>query len=461
MRTKLDESGIRILLIDDEEVSRQSLGQGVEAMGFTVLHAASAEEGLQVFLEEKVDLVITEIKMPGMDGIELVGHLRQYAANIEVILMTGDAEMGLVIDSIKAGATDFLRKPIDLDELFVCLMRTRRYQEERQKVESFQLQLEVLRRSSGKLSYQDKIIGQSEAICQVCELIEKVASSERTTVLILGESGTGKELVARAIHEQGLRSEQPFVAVNCTAISEQLLESELFGHEIGAFTDARESRQGLFELADGGSLFLDEIGDMDTALQAKILRVIEERTIRRVGGNQDILVDVRIISATNQDLSHLVALGAFREDLFFRLNVFPIHLPPLRERGNDILLLTHYFLEKFNHEMGKNITTIDGATQKDLLNYRFQGNVRELSNLIERAVILEEGTHLRISGLQELFIDDDDLLNTNISLNLEESEKRLIRAALSRSEGKIAKAAYYLGISRDALRYRMKKYQIE
>ena len=409
-----------------------------------------------------MNIIISDIKMPGMDGFELLRRLKQFPENIEVILITGYGEMNTAIEGLREGAFDFLTKPIDLGELMVCLQRTRRYQEARREKDRLQQHLQALQRGE-ELSEKGEIIGTSQAIHNVLELVGKVSPSGRTTVLIQGESGTGKELVARAIHRQSPRATKPFVSINCTAIPENLLESELFGHEKGAFTDARHQRQGLFELADGGTLFLDEIGDMSLGAQAKILRALEEQQVRRVGGEQNISVDVRLISATHQDLDGLVKTGKFRQDLYYRLRVFIIPLPPLRQREDDVLLLAHHFLRQFAAEMGKEITGFESEVKKRLADYPFPGNIRELRNLIEGAVILCDGPSLGLQDFQGRLFEtvEGGVELEGASLNLEEIEKRVIQTALLRAHGKLGEAARYLGIGDHTLRRRMKKYDLK
>jgi two-component system response regulator AtoC len=345
-----------------------------------------------------------------------------------------------------------------------CLQRTRRYREMREEKNRIQKRLDALLRSGSPLGKYE-ILGESTAIKQVLSLIDRVANSERTTVLIQGESGTGKELVAHAIHQQSVRKDATFMSVNCTAIPDTLLESELFGHEKGAFTDAHESRVGVFELADGGSLFLDEIGDMNLAAQAKILRVLEERQVRRVGGGREIPVDVRLISATNKNLKHLIGEKTFREDLFFRLNVFTIQLPPLRERGDDVLLLAYYFLNQFASDMGKNIGGLTRGVEAKLRTYPFPGNIRELRNLVERAVILCDGESLTEADFPDFlgsgsFDSVPDLAGEDWPLDLEALEKFAIVRALKLVNGNQTEAAKHLGIGHDALRYRIKKLEL-
>lgn len=465
MAQKDKEPALKLLLIDDDDVIHKSVGGFLKKMGYEVLSAHDGNEGLKTFQDEVVDIVISDIKMPGLDGLELLHAIIQESQESEVILMTGHGDMDMAVEALRNGAFDFFKKPVVLDELLACLQRTKRYRQLREEKNRIQKRLDALLRSETPPGRYE-ILGESRAIKQVLALIDKVASAERTTVLIQGESGTGKELVAQAIHRKSTRKNATFLSVNCTAIPDALLESELFGHEKGAFTDARESRAGVFELADGGSLFLDEIGDMNLAAQAKILRVLEERQVRRVGGAREIPVDVRLISATNQNLKHMVSEQTFREDLFFRLNVFTIPLPPLRERGDDVLLLAHFFFKQFASDMGKDISGMTQNVVRKLQAYPFPGNIRELRNLIERAVILCEGDTLTDADFPDLAGRSDGDLSDALSdedlpLDLEALEKHAIIRALKLSQGNQTEAAKHLGIGHDALRYRIKKLEIQ
>lgn len=456
---------LKLLLIDDEDVIHKSVGGFLSKLGYEVLKAIDGEEGLKIFRSEPIDIVISDIKMPGMDGLALLNAIVQEDKQAEVILMTGHGDLDMAVDALRNGAFDFFKKPVVLDELLACLQRTKKYREMREEKDRIQKRLTALLRTGSPLGRYE-ILGESSAIKQVQALIDKVADAERTTVLIQGESGTGKELVAHEIHQRSVRKEASFMSVNCTAIPETLLESELFGHEKGAFTDARESRAGVFELADGGSLFLDEIGDMNLSAQAKILRVLEERQVRRVGGGREIPVDVRLITATNQNLKQMVGDKTFREDLFFRLNVFAIALPPLRERGDDVLLLAYYFLKQFASDMGKNITGMTRSVENKLKKYPFPGNIRELRNLVERAVILCDADYLMEADFPDLdgsFLVDagSNFLNDDMPLDLEALEKYAIVRALKLSNGNQTEASKYLGIGHDALRYRIKKLDID
>ena len=455
------ETDLSILLIDDEKVALDSVGKMLKRMGFTVFCADRAEKGLLLFQEEEIDIVISDIKMPGMDGIELVRRLKEQPRDIEVILITAHGDLDIAVEALKAGSFDFLTKPVKMKELLTCLQRTQRYQEVHREKERIQQRLELMLRTGEASRQPYEIVGESRVMQNVLQQVERVAQAERTTVLITGESGTGKELIARAIHRQSPRASGPFISVNCTAIPENLLESELFGHEKGAFTDAREQKKGLFELGSGGTFLLDEIGDMAPLMQTKLLRVLEERKIRPVGGEREAEVDVRLISATNQDLGMLMEEGRFRQDLYYRVKVFTIEVPPLRTRGDDVLLLAYYFLQEFAQELRKKIDHIDPGAQALLKGYEFPGNVRELRNLIERAAILCEGSSLKLGDLQVSDAEEREMeaAETN-SLTLAEIEKRAIQAALRRADGKKIEAARSLGIDINALSRRMKKYSI-
>ncbi len=459
---------LSLLLIDDEEVIHQSLGRYLETMGYRVLRAFDGKDGLQQFLEHGADIIISDISMPDMDGIQLLRQLNQRAADVEVILITGYGDMDTAIQAMREGAFDFFTKPVTMEDLIASLERTKRYQAVRREKERIQKRLEVLMAEGAGQAADGEIIGESAAIRTVLDMVGKVAAAERTTVLITGESGTGKELVARAVHRRSTRAEGPFISVNCTAIPENLFESELFGHEKGAFTDARSTRHGMLELGSGGVVFLDEIGDMSAAAQAKILRSLEERCIRRVGGAQEIPVDIRLVTATNQPLRQLVQRGDFREDLYFRLNVFTIDIPPLRDRGDDVLLLAYHFLQQFAAEFRKNIEQIDTDVRRVLTSYPFPGNVRELRNIIERAVILCEGDTLTMAEFADLARslpgatpEQTDDHGADMTLNLGELEEQAIRTAMRQTDNNQTDAARLLGIGHDALRYRIRKYGID
>ena len=458
-----DERQIKILLVDDDEMIRKSAGAFLRKMGHEVIFATNGREGLEWFEREGADIVISDIMMPDVDGLDFLRSLKERGSDVEVILVTGHGDLDTAVEALRQGAFDFFTKPVRLEELKAALERTRRYQSIRREKDRIQARLESLVRSSDV--DQSDIIGESDAMAHVGRLVAKVASTERTTVLIRGESGAGKELVARAIHRASPRADAAFISINCTAVPDSLFESELFGHEKGSFTDATQSRKGMFELSHGGTLFLDEVGDVSPASQAKILRALEERVIRRVGGVEEIPVDVRLVAATNQDLDALLSHGTFRQDLFFRLNLFTIDLPPLRERGDDVLLLAYHYLRRYASEFRKDISSIDDAATRLLRDCAFPGNVRELRNLIERAVILaEEGSSLTVSELADLKNTSDTsgprAVDAGEPLTLVEFERQAIAQALESSGGNQTEAARRLSIGTDALRYRLKKHNL-
>ena len=352
INTVAEERQIKILLVDDDEMIRKSAGAFLRKMGHEAVYATNGREGLERFEQEGPDIVISDIMMPDVDGLDFLRSLKERGSDVEVILVTGHGDLETAVEALRHGAFDFFTKPVRLEELKAALERTSRYQSIRREKDRIQARLESLVLAADPVD-QSVIIGESDAMAQVGELVAKVARTERTTVLIRGESGTGKELVARAIHRGSPRADAAFISINCTAVPDSLLESELFGHEKGSFTDATQSRKGMFELSHGGTLLLDEVGDMTPASQSKILRALEERVIRRVGGVEEIPVDVRLVAATNQNLDELLNDGSFRQDLFFRLNVFTIDLPPLRERGDDVLLLAYHYLGRYAREFRK------------------------------------------------------------------------------------------------------------
>jgi len=384
---------------------------------------------------------------------------------VELIFITGHGDLKTAVHALREGAFDFFTKPVRFEELAAALERTRRFQALRREKDRVQARLTSLEHDVDVRDGEPAIIGESDAIRRVAGLIDKVAATDRTTVLITGESGTGKELVARAVHRLSPRAGAPFISINSTAVPDALFESELFGHEKGAFTDARERVKGMFELSSGGSLFLDEIADMSPASQGKLLRTLEGRTIRRVGGAREIPVDVRLIAATNQDLDQLQRDGGFRQDLFFRLNVFAIHVPPLRDRGDDVLLLAFHFLRLYAAEFRKDVNSIHPAAQSLLQRYAFPGNVRELRNLMERAVILCDGDALTEAEFADLRIGHAAAAGAATggagAVGLANLEAEAISAAMRQSGGNLAAAARALGIGADALRYRLKKYDIQ
>jgi DNA-binding NtrC family response regulator len=449
----------RILVVDDEYLIRWTLQQNLEKEGYEVLLAETGEEALEKVKEEAPDLALLDIKLPGMDGYEVLEKALKMDDGIIPIMITAYDEVDKVVKAMRLGAFDYITKPFDFSKVRLSIQKA---------LEASQLKREVrhLRREKKNWYGFDNLIAVSQEMERVLQISEKIAQSETATVLIQGESGTGKEVVAHLIHERSKRQNMAFITVNCANFPEQMLENELCGHEKGAFTDAKEVKKGLLEVADRGTLFLDEIGDMSLSLQGKILRLVEQKTFRRIGGLKDIQVDVRIITATNRDLLKLKEEGKFREDLFYRINVASIRIPPLRERPSDVLPLTKYFMQRYNEEFHKNVQTISKGVEDFLRNYNWPGNVRELKNVIERAMILvEEDTllmeHLPIEILGQGSKQGGVIEGIRIppeGISMEKVEEALVKQALKMTSGNQTKAAKLLDISRDALRYRMQKF---
>jgi len=450
----------KILVVDDEHLIRWSLEQSLRKQGYEVLMAASGEEALKTIQEDSPDLVLLDIQLPGMDGLEVLSRAKELDEELIVIMVTALGVLETAVKAMRMGAYDYINKPFNLDELSIIV---------RKALETSSLRKEVaqLRSTQSKKYGIDQIIAKSRYMQQVLDMVRKVAKSDASTVLIQGESGTGKELIAKAIHYESARQNDPFMAINCAAVPATLLESELLGYEKGAFTDAKSQKKGLFETADGGTIFLDEIGDMEMGMQAKLLRVLEERSFRRVGGTKEIPVDVRIVSATNQDLLKKIEAKEFRNDLYYRLQVIPIYLAPLRERHEDIMPLVEFFIGYFNREFGKNVKGVSKMARKFLEEYSWPGNVRELRNIIERAIILENEEVLMLDHLPRELISragetgSGSPLNFRIppeGIDIEDIERELIRQSLEMAEGNQSKAAKLLNLGIDALRYRMKKF---
>ncbi len=454
-----------ILVVDDEHLIRWSLDQQLRREGYTVLLAETGAEALQKAQADSPDLVLLDIGLPDADGLEILERLRAGDPEALVIMITAHGGVESAVRAMRLGAHDYIIKPFDVEELKLTVRKALDTRALRRDVARFQAELQ-------RGSSLGDIVGDSRIIRDLKLLIQRIAQSDATTVLLEGESGTGKDLVARVIHFQSARARAPFLAVNCAALPDHLLESELFGHEKGAFTDAKALKKGLFEQADGGTVYLDEIGDMKPDLQAKLLRLIEEKSFRRVGGLRDLQVDVRIIAATNRDLSKALEAGEFRKDLYFRLKVFPIHLAPLREHPEDILPLARYFLARFSSEMRREIRDLHPEAQACLTKYAWPGNVRELRNVLERAMILASGEVLHAEHLPpEIGTGEVErplhpatpahaagVTLPAEGVSLEEVERDLVRQALEATEGNQVRAARLLGISRDALRNRMKKF---
>ena len=449
----------KILVVDDEHLIRWSLEQSLLKQGYDVQTAASGEEALKQLQEDTPDLMLLDVQLPGMDGIEVLSRAKELDEDLLVIMVTALGVLETAVKAMRMGAFDYINKPFNLDELAIIV---------RKALENRSLRKEVaqLRSVHGSKYGIDRITAKSRAMLQVIDMVRKVAKSDASTVLIQGESGTGKELVAKAIHYESARRDQPFMAINCAAVPATLLESELLGYEKGAFTDAKAQKKGLFETADGGTVFLDEIGDMEVGMQAKLLRVLEERSFRRVGGTKEIPIDVRIVSATNQDLLKKVENKDFRNDLYYRLQVIPIYIAPLRERREDIMPLVEFFIGYFNREFGKSVKGVSKMAQKFLEEYSWPGNVRELRNIIERAIILEGENILTLEHLPPDVVSragetGGSPLNFQIpaeGIDIEDVERELIRQSLEIAEGNQSRAAKLLNLGIDAFRYRMKKF---
>lgn len=445
----------RILVVDDEYLIRWSLEQNLKKEGYEIFLSESGEEAIEVINKESPDIVLLDIKLPGMDGYEVLDKILKIDKDIMVIMITAYEEVDKVVKAIKLGAFDYVTKPFDFNKVLLSVQKAL-------EASKIKREIKYLREEQKSRFGFQRIIAESPEMKRVLSLIDKLSESDSSTILIQGESGTGKELIAHAIHSQSKRRDMPFIVVNCAGFPENFLESELCGHEKGAFTDAKELKKGLFEVADGGTLFLDEIGDMNQAMQSKLLRLVEQKTFRRIGGIKDIRVNVRIISATNKDLKKLMKEGRFREDLFYRINVVSIYIPPLRERREDILPLAKYFIEKYNGEFHKNVREISAGAKEFLLNYDWPGNVRELKNMIERAMLFGDGDILLREHLPvENYYKISNKINIRIppeGISLEKVEEALVREALNITKGNQTQAAKLLSISRDALRYRMQKF---
>lgn len=450
-------------MVDDEKLLRWSLQQNLSKEGYDVITAEKGMEGLELFAQEQPDITLLDVHLPDISGINVLESIKKENRDAIVIMVTAFGDIQTAVKTIKIGAYDFVEKPFNLDKLKILIAKAVETVSLRKEVSQFRSQL-------SKKYGLGNIIGKSEGMMKICELIKKISKSDATTILLQGESGTGKDLVTKVIHYEGRRAEKPFMDINCTAMPENLIESELFGYEKGAFTDAKQMKKGLFELSDGGTAFLDEIADMKLSTQAKLLKVIENKTFKRIGGVKDISVDVRIIAATNKNLGEEVKKENFREDLYYRLKVIPIFIPPLRERREDIPVLAAYFTNEFNREFKKNVRGISRETEKAFVNYSWPGNIRELKNVIERAMILENEDYILPEHLPVELLSpktetseikpaqDAEVRLPTGGLDIEEVEKGLIMQALEQTKWNQTKAARLLNLSRDALRYRMQKF---
>lgn len=442
-----------MLIVDDETSQRDLLAGFLSRKGYQVTQAANAEEALARYHEVFSPLAIVDMKMPGMGGLELLGRLREINPFIQVLVLTAFGSVETAVGAMRRGAYDYLTKPVeDLEELLVKLQKAA---ERNRLVVDNQLMSEKL----DEFFPSTEIIGESPAIARVREMISLVAPKD-ATVLITGPSGTGKELVARAIHALSGRADKRLVALNCAAFPETLLESELFGHEKGAFTGADRAKQGRFELADGGTLFLDEIGEMPLTMQVKLLRVLEERRIERLGSVKEIPLDIRVLAATNRDLDKMIAEKKFREDLYYRLNVIQVNLPPLAERTGDILLLAEKFIEKYSKKVGKDIKGLDPEAASALTSYAWPGNVRELENIIERAIVLTRSTALTRDDLAGLSSKGGATTPTRAIRPLSDVEREHIAYCLNELDWNIGQTAESLGIHRNTLRAKIKEYRL-
>ena len=439
---------ISILIVDDEESVRDSLHNWFIEDGYDVERAENAKNALLMLESRTFDIILADIKMPGMDGMEMHRRIRALNRDTIVIIMTAFASVDTAVQALKDGAYDYITKPFDPDDLS-HLIRNAATQI------SLKAENEALKRKVSTLEDIDDLIGQSEAIMKVLKQVESVAQSN-SSVIITGESGTGKELVARAIHSNSARKYFPLISVHCGALTESLLESELFGHEKGAFTGAMFNRKGRFEMADGGTIFLDEIATISSKMQVELLRVLETKSFVRVGGNKEIASDFRVICATNRDLKSMVKSGNFREDLYYRLNVVNIAIPPLRERTEDIPLLVNHFIKKYCSSMSRDMISIDPAALKHLENFEFPGNVRELENMIERAIVIGNGKEIKLRDLPM----GKEAINSSVE-SLDELEKRHVEMILNKYAWNVSRSAKALNVDRVTLYNKIKKYNLK
>jgi two-component system, NtrC family, response regulator AtoC len=451
-----------VLIIDDERLLCKQLEKALSQEGHEVVTAYTGKDGIEIAKRENPDVVLLDLRLPDVDGLEVLSDLTGLEPVPNTIMMTAHGNIEVAVAAIKKGAYDFIEKPFSVDKLRIMVRNALSAHLLKSNLSA------VTMREQLKYELKNSFAGESEAIKEIIQLLLKLANTDPRMILITGESGTGKGLAARVLHFNGVRAQKPILELNCAAIPETLLETELFGHEAGAFTDAKKMKKGIFELADGGTIFLDEIADMSLSTQAKLVKVIEERTFRRIGGTRGISVDVRIIAATNRVLKELVSKKLFREDLYHRLNVISFEMPPLRSRRDDIPMLMDYFVEYFNNELHKNIKVVPEGVRGDFLNYPWPGNVRELRSTIERAVLLSDGVvlnpnYIKLEGQIQNGVKFDEAgekIVVEMSLNnmsLSKIEERVIMEALTMNDWNQTRTAEKLGVTREVLRYRMKK----
>ena len=443
----------KILIIDDEKNIREGLATALEMDGYNTVVAENGEKGLECVNKGDIDLVITDLRMPGISGEEVLQKITSEIPGLPVIVLTGHGSIDSAVSAMHSGAYDFLTKPLNLEHLSLVVKRALKNRE-------LQIQNKQLQEEISKSKPFESIIGKSAEMQKIYQMIQKVAGS-KASVLITGESGVGKELVAHAIHNLSPRKNNPLVIVNCSALSESLLESELFGHEKGAFTGAAARKRGRFELANGGTIFLDEIGEINQSIQVKILRVLQDKRFERVGGEETLEVDVRVIAATNRDLEEEIKKGNFREDLFYRLNVVHIHVPPLRDRKDDIPPLINEFMQEFAKENGKDIKNIDNHARAALYKYSWPGNIRQLKNCMESAVVMCSSDTITLNDLPPTIKSESSANSMQIpfGVTLEEAEKIIIQQTLAQNQGNKSKTAEVLGIGRKTLHRKLDEYE--
>ena len=453
---------MKILVIDDEKLIRWSFEKNLNSKGYKVLLAETGKDGLRLFENYYPELVFVDNHLPDTTGLELITQIKSISEDTVIVFMTAYETVDVAVEAMKKGAFEYIRKPFSFEEIYVLVERLDK------KINKKNEFILLQKQQKEDITF-DHIIHKSAVMKQIIQVSKKIARTEATTILLLGESGTGKDIFARAIHNESNRKTKAFVTINCSSLPDTLLESELFGHEKGAYTDAKNLKKGLFEIADGGTVFLDEIGEINQVTQLKLLGVLENRIIMRLGGTKEIAVDVRIIAATNKDLSVSIADNTFREDLYYRLQVFQIQIPRLCKRKDDIPLLLDYFVSLFNKMFQKNITSISPEARKLLERCNWRGNVRELRNVIERAVILQSGSTLKVSSLPAELTSNlptkDDYNGYLVEfpkegISLEELEKQVLKQALEMADFNQTRASGLLRISRDTLRYKMKKHNL-